>query len=77
MVFGHSVANLCDACARYDDRFGRLKQEIKNLDQYYIGARYPNGLPESVPADFFDKRDAEGARRMARAAIGAVEDFTG
>lgn len=73
LVFGHSVIKLCEACAEYDGRFEALKKEIKNLDQFYIEARYPNGLPESVPAEFFDENDAKGALDMARRAMELVE----
>ena len=74
LVYGHSVTKLCEACADYDGRFDALKKEIKNLDQYYIEARYPNGLPESVPAEFFDENDAKGALDMARRAMEVVEE---
>ena len=37
-------------------------------------ARYPNGLPESVPAEFFDENDAKGALDMARRAMEVVEE---
>jgi HEPN domain-containing protein len=74
LVFGHSVIKLCEYCAEYDERFDELKKEIKNLDQFYIEARYPNGLPESVPAEFFDENDAESALYMARRAMEVVEE---
>lgn len=74
LVFGHSVIKLCEACAEHDDRFKQLKKKIKNLDQYYIEARYPNWLPESIPAEFFDDNDAKGALEMARLALKTVEE---
>ena len=64
-VFGHSVATLCMECAEYDKAFKKFHSEIKNLDQYYIEARYPNGLPDGIPADFFNQQDAALARNMA------------
>ena len=73
LVFGHSVAKLCDSCVPYDQKYSELKSEIKNLDQYYIEARYPNGLPESVPAEFFDETDARHALAMAKQALDTVE----
>ena len=69
LVFGHSVATLCDEAASYDPRFASVKSDIKNLDQYYIEARYPNGLPDGVPAEFFDRKDADRALEMARTAM--------
>ncbi|MEE8441027.1 MAG: HEPN domain-containing protein [Spirochaetia bacterium] len=73
MVLGHSVAKLCDLAAEYDGRFGDLKKEIKNLDQFYIEARYPNGLPDSFPAEFYQRSDAQWAIEAAQRAADLVE----
>lgn len=75
IVYGHSVAKLCEKSAEYNTRFTSLKKEIKNLDQYYIEARYPNGLPDSIPAEFFEEEDAHGAIEMARKAVKTVEEL--
>ena len=73
MVLGHSVAKLCDQAAEYNERFGDLKKEIKNLDQFYIEARYPNGLPDSFPAEFYQRTDAQWAIEAAQRAAELVE----
>jgi HEPN domain-containing protein len=75
IVYGHSVANLCEQSAEYDTRFSVLRKAIKKLDQYYIEARYPNGLPDSIPADFFEEEDALEAIESARTAVKTVEDM--
>lgn len=75
VVFGHSVAKLCDTCSAYNARFQHVKKEIKNLDQYYIEARYPNGLPEGVPAEFFNEDDAAWALNMAQRALEVVGEL--
>jgi len=54
-VFGHSVARLCERYAAYDSSFNKLKPKVKNLDQFSIEARYPNGLPDLVPAEFYGR----------------------
>ncbi len=41
----------------------------KLLDSYYIPTRYPNGLPDGIPADVFTKEAAVGAVAMAREAV--------
>ena len=74
-VFGHSVSKLCLSCAEGEDAFVALHREIKNLDQYYIEARYPNGLPESIPAEFYNEEDAHTALGMAAKALRTVEGF--
>ncbi len=73
-VFGHSVARLCERCAAYDSAFSDLKPKVKNLDQFYIEARYPNGLPDQVPAEFYDRDDANGAIEMVDRVLGTVRD---
>lgn len=44
---------LWERCAAYDPTFSDLRKQVKNLDQFYVEARYPNGLP--------DQDDAAGA----------------
>ena len=72
MVFGHSISKLCSQCARYSGSFKKLHPAIKNLDQFYIEARYPNGLPDGIPANFFNKNDALRAYHKAKKCIGTV-----
>lgn len=76
-VFSHSVAALCDRCAAWNPLYGDLKSRVKNLDQYYIQARYPNGVPDQVPADFFDRADAESAVDMAEQILSQVRSELG
>ncbi len=71
-VFGHSVSKLCERCAGYDEAFGALKRRVKNLDQFYIEARYPNGLPNLVPAEFYDAADARAAVEMVDGVLETV-----
>ncbi len=71
-VLGHSILVLAD---RYSDRMpalASLRQEAGILDQYYIPARYPNGLPGGVPFMAFGKDQAttalDAAERFLRLA---------
>ena len=72
-VFGHSISKLCIDCSKYNKDFKHLRSEIKNLDQFYIEARYPNGLPDDIPAEFFDKNDAEIAYNKAKKTVEKVD----
>lgn len=63
-VYGHSVYQLCSRCGAIDSAFNDLAPVVKNLDQYYVETRYPNGLPDQVPAEFFDHADSERAVSM-------------
>ena len=73
MVLGHSVMKLLDLAGEYETGFRDLKSEVKNLDQYYIEARYPNGLPDSYPAEFYEAKDAGWAHSAARRVLETVE----
>lgn len=73
-VFGHSISKLCERAGQYKKAFLELKSTVKNLDQFYIEARYPNGLPDDIPATFFNKADSEQAKEMAKKIIVFVEE---
>lgn len=64
-VIGHSVEALSRWAAEFDDDFEALRQEIAPLDGYYIPTRYPNGLPDSIPARVYTRRAAEETMHMA------------
>ena len=72
LITSHSISRLCEMGAKYDKDFKRLKSEIKRLTPYYVEARYPNAL-EEIPAEYFEKEDAEEAIQMARKALDLVK----
>ena len=43
------------------------------LDGYYIPTRYPNGLPDGIPADVYTEKAASAAVELAEAAVGFVK----
>jgi HEPN domain-containing protein len=65
IILTHSIFKLCELASKYDPTFQNLKAEIKNLDRYYVEARYPNALEDLTPAEFFDLKDAKEAVQMA------------
>ena len=65
-VVGHSVAGLCRRAANFKKGFSTLVQKARRLDRYYIPTRYPNGLPDGVPAESYDEADAQDALNLAR-----------
>jgi HEPN domain-containing protein len=78
IVIGHSVVALLDQLITDHPALAALREVAQQLDQYYIPTRYPNGLPDGVPADLFTRAQAEGAVagsqriiELARDAIGA------
>lgn len=53
---------------------GRLQDYGQSLDLFYISARYPDALPESVaPAEHFGKHQAEQALQQCEAFIELME----
>lgn len=71
-VVGHSVEALCRWAAEFDTDFEQLRQQIAPLDGYYIPTRYPNGLPDSIPARVYTRTAAEEALRLADLALRLV-----
>ncbi|HOA36048.1 MAG TPA: HEPN domain-containing protein [Bacillota bacterium] len=53
--------------------FAELREEISFLNGYHIAARYPNGLPDGIPATVFNRKPAEEALRAAKRAVDFVE----
>lgn len=73
-VWGHSVAELCDDASSFDKEFETLKRKAASLDKYYIPTRYPNGLPGGIPAEAFDKDDAQKAISLAETVLLFVKE---
>ena len=73
VVWGHSVADLCERAGRLDASFEALRSMGAALDVFYVPTRYPNGLPGGLPADAFGPDDAERGLERAGAIIEAVK----
>lgn len=72
VVIGHSVETLARWAADFDPDFHNLRDVISPLDGYYIPTRYPNGLPDSIPARVYTRRSAEETLAMADQALAMV-----
>ena len=64
-VFGHGVERLASRAAQHDREFDRLRERIAILDTYYVPTRYPNSLPDGIPALAYNREVAEQAVRLA------------
>lgn len=71
-VLGHSVEALARRAARYQGAFEALRQEAAPLDAHYVATRYPNSLPDSIPARVFTRGIAAEALRLADSVLAAV-----
>jgi HEPN domain-containing protein len=73
MVIGHSVARLCARAAGYQPAFAEKAQEWSALDGYYVPTRYPNSLPDGIPANVYTRRAADEAVALAADAVAFVQ----
>ncbi|MCX7668068.1 MAG: HEPN domain-containing protein [Atribacterota bacterium] len=65
LVWGHSVAELCEDARDFDPDFSEIASLGGLLDKYYIPTRYPNGLPGGIPAEAYGEDDARMAISLA------------
>jgi HEPN domain-containing protein len=77
LVVGHSVRQLCARAAHYAAQFARNLDDWGVLDSYYIPTRYPNGLPDDIPARVYNRQSAETALALAQSVVLTVEPFFG
>jgi len=75
LVLGHSVRKLVEWANKFDNRFEDLINKISILDSYYIPTRYPNGLPEGIPAEIFNQDAAESAFKLAESTVKIIIDY--
>lgn len=72
IVIGHSVARLCARAAGYQLVFAEKTREWSILDGYYVPTRYPNSLPDDIPARVYTRRAADEAVALAADAVALV-----
>ena len=73
LVLGHSVARLCSDAARFNTEFNQQKRRWNILDTFYIPTRYPNGLPDGIPADAYTVDAANNAVKIAREVVDFID----
>jgi HEPN domain-containing protein len=73
--WGHSIGRLIEdfPLEPAKARLLPLLQNGKELDKLYIPTRYPNGLPDMIPADAFTRAEAERAIAAAAEIIRLVQ----
>lgn len=68
-VLGHSVMRLIQELKEQYPDFLQDMDVARELDQYYIPTRYPNGLPEGAPHEFYSSTQATAALAGAKSII--------
>ena len=74
VVLGHSVNRLCDEASRHDESFAEKGRRWSILDGYYVPTRYPNSLPDGIPAEVYT---ADAAKEAVELAAEVVEFVRG
>ncbi len=74
VVLGHSVERLTAQAADYLPRISKERARWAALDGYYVATRYPNSLPDSIPAHVYQKDAAQEALGLAVEVVGFVRD---
>jgi HEPN domain-containing protein len=75
IVIGHSIERLCRAASFMEPEFRERVKKWSILDGYYVPTRYPNALPDSIPARVYTRDAAQEAVRLAGEAVLFVRDL--
>jgi HEPN domain-containing protein len=75
IVLGRSVERLCAEAAAFNPSFRERARTWSILDGYYIPTRYPNGLPDGIPADVYTEQAAESAVALAGQVVEVVSSL--
>jgi len=76
-VLGHSVDGLLEALEARDEAAAALRDGAKELDQHYVPARYPNGLPGNVPYRAYTAEQAARSLATARRVLDWARERAG
>jgi len=71
----HSLVTMVNALERHLPSIASLRPDARELDLHYVPSRYPNGLPDGLPHNFYDRSLGEKAAASAGRIVTAVRDF--
>lgn len=77
LVIGHSVAALINKGLKYSKEIKKLSSYGGLLDRYYIPTRYPNSLPDGIPAYSYTEKDSREALRLCEKVLDFVRKAMG
>jgi len=75
VVTGHSTYKLAQRCEDYAKEFSEIVQNCRQLDLLYIPTRYPNGIPDGSPFEFFSDEDARLAQENAEKVATVIDKY--
>jgi len=73
LVIGHSVTQLLRGLGGAYPHLEELLDTARELDQYYIPTRYPNGLPAGAPCEIYTRAQAQTALHGAEKLVTEVQ----
>jgi HEPN domain-containing protein len=73
IVTGHSIVKLCQWAGEFEEEFFEKSKKWGILDSYYIPTRYPNGLPDGIPAEVYNRESAELALKLAEEVLSFIK----
>ena len=76
-VWGHSLTDLCEDAKIFEMFFDTVKSEARQLDKYFYITRYPEFLPGGIPAEAFDRVDADRAIELSQTVVEFVRERLG
>jgi HEPN domain-containing protein len=74
-VLGHAIERLCRQAARWDPRFDERVSRWSILDGFYVPTRYPNTLPDSIPARVYTQDAAHDAVELEGEIVALVREW--
>jgi HEPN domain-containing protein len=75
IVLGHSIARLCQSASQWEGEFGKQVRRWSILDGFYVPTRYPNSLPDSIPARVYTQEAAAEAVRLSEEMVDFVRQW--
>lgn len=73
IVIGHSIERLCNFASKFETEFAEKVKRWAILDGYYVPTRYPNSLPDSIPAKVYTEDAAKEAASLAKEIVDFVK----
>lgn len=72
IVIGHSIERLCNRASDRVPEFAKRARRWSILDGYYVPTRYPNSLPDSIPAKVYTEDAARESVDLAEEIVDFV-----
>ena len=71
----HSVLDLVEETTKFERVFEKYRDQAKELDRHYIGARYPNFYPSGPAFKYYTREVAERCSNYAGSILDEVKKF--